>query len=309
MTRFIYIADTHLGADPMGYQQQKGYPQKLPEILSALLTHSSTRHGIDFILHGGDMVDSTTEGNIIAAAQYFDLAVPVYLCLGNHDLTTPNAADMWLKMAPRLFIGDTPNYAITSEDCVIHVAPNHWGDQPYYWKDTQRAHLSPAQIDLISRDLCAHSELPHIILTHSPLHGLPEAQTGFPNPYHSPSGSLSDEITTIAEKHANIVCVLGAHNHMNMHINHAGVEYVTVSSLVETPFEFKLFEVTPRRIEMTTFSLCSALTFDAEYNPAKSFAQGRHIDRFFSRDLSSPIRCSDAHPDKPANADKDRPRP
>ena len=76
MTRFLYIADTHLGADPMGYQQQRGYPQRLPEILSALCARLDAIHGIDFILHGGDMVDSTTEGHVAAAAKSFDLPVP-----------------------------------------------------------------------------------------------------------------------------------------------------------------------------------------------------------------------------------------
>jgi len=51
--------------------------------------------GIDFILHGGDMIDSTTEDHIVAATNAFDLAVPVYLCLGNHDLTTPDAAEQY----------------------------------------------------------------------------------------------------------------------------------------------------------------------------------------------------------------------
>ena len=45
-------------------------------------------HGpVDFVLHGGDMIDSTREEHIDRAAEMFRLSVPVYLCLGNHDLT------------------------------------------------------------------------------------------------------------------------------------------------------------------------------------------------------------------------------
>ena len=43
--------------------------------------------GIDFVLHGGDMVDLATVENIRAARDLFSLSVPVYLCLGNHDMT------------------------------------------------------------------------------------------------------------------------------------------------------------------------------------------------------------------------------
>lgn len=45
VTRFIYIADTHLGANPAGYQQQKAYPEKLPDILSALCKHVAKSGG------------------------------------------------------------------------------------------------------------------------------------------------------------------------------------------------------------------------------------------------------------------------
>jgi DNA repair exonuclease SbcCD nuclease subunit len=288
MTRFLYIADTHVGATRTGYQQQKGCPEKLPQILSALCEYLSSSGGVDFILHGGDMLDSATEDNIVAAANAFHLLPhPVYLCLGNHDLTTPDAVDLWLELAPQFFIGGATDYTVASEDCVIHVAPNQWGDVPFYWDRTQRPHLSPAQMEHLKRELSMGSDLPHIILTHSPVHGLPVEQTGFPEPYHCPDASFTAEIMTLAERHANIRCILGAHNHLNMRIDHGGVEFATVSSMVETPFEFKLFEVTPRRIEMTTFGLSSALDFDLAYDFGKSFVQGREVDRSFTREFES----------------------
>ncbi len=283
MTRFIYIADSHFGADPMGYQQQTGYPQRLPDILAALWAHPAVKGGIDFVLHGGDMIDSTTNDHIHTAAKLFELPVPVYLCLGNHDLTTPDAAGRWLEQAPRLFRGGTPNYTVVAAECVIHVVPNHWGDKPYYWAESQEASLDSGQLEQLAQGLVTHPELPHIILTHSPVWGLPTAQTGLAEPYHPPRGSLAGAIMALVAENTNVTCVLGAHNHLNMRVNHAGAEFVTVSSLVETPFEFKLFEVTPQRMEMTTLSLSAALPFQGEYDPAKSFVQGRAVDRSFSR--------------------------
>jgi hypothetical protein len=72
---------------------------------------------------------------------------------------------------------------------------------------------------------------------------------------------------------------------MNMRVRHAGVEFATVSALVETPFEFKLFEVTPQKMAMQTISLRTSVDFDAEPDPAKSFVQGRNEDRSFSREF------------------------
>lgn len=81
MTRFLYLADTHLGANPMGYRQQTCYPEKLQQIVSALRQYLSASGGVDFILHGGDMLDYTTDDNIRAAAECFDFSIPTHLCL------------------------------------------------------------------------------------------------------------------------------------------------------------------------------------------------------------------------------------
>jgi len=283
MTRFLYIADTHWGADPMGYQQQRGYPDKLPEILSALSAWIAARGDIDFILHGGDMIDATSDDTITAAASAFDLGIPVYLCLGNHDVTTPNAVERWVTLAPQLFPNGTPDSTIASDDCVLHVAPTQWCEVPYYWDRAQQPYLTPAQMTRLRGALKTQTDVPHLLLTHSPVYGLPVVQTGFAEPYHAPTAAFAAQIRDLAARHGTLKGVLGAHNHMTMRVRRAGVEFVTVSALVETPFEFKLFEVTPRRIAMATFSLSGALTFKGDYDAARSFVQGRGIDRSFSR--------------------------
>ncbi len=182
MTRFAYIADTHMGADPMGYEQQKGYPEELREILASLVAFTSSHGGIDFLIHGGDMVDSASDDSIAAAATAFDLPFPVYLCLGNHDLTMWNAADRWLALAPQLFGGGTPDYTITRDDCLIHVVPNHWCERPLFWDGTQQPHFTADQYKRLFNGLNTRPDLPHLIVTHSPVYGLPVEQTGFSQP-------------------------------------------------------------------------------------------------------------------------------
>jgi len=281
------MADTHLGANPMGYQQQRGYPAKLPEIRTALTEFLLPEHRVDFVLHGGDMIDAATDDQIRAAAALFTLPVPVYLCLGNHDLTEPDAMARWMKHAPGFFPGGTPEYTITTEDCAIHVAPNHWEERPFYWRNKQEAHFSATQIERLNRQLAIRPHLPHLVLTHSPVYGLPVEQTGFSAPCHCPCESFTAGMTALAAGHGNLKCVLGAHNHMNMRVAHNSVEFVTVSSLVETPFEFKLFEVTPHAISMSTVALKPALPFGDDYNAAKAFVQGRTVDRSFAASFAA----------------------
>ena len=281
--KFLYVADTHIGSCNEGYQQQQKYPEQLPAILKALRAYIDRNADIDFVLHGGDMIESTTDENILAAVKAFDLSVPVYLCLGNHDLTEATAVDQWLKLAPHFFINGDPCYSIKSEDCIIHVSPNHWGVKQFFWGNVQNPGFSSEQIECFAHELSVKPELPHMILTHSPIFGLPVEQTGFSVPHHSPDPSFTEQMRGIIEKHKCVGCVLGAHNHMNMRIDYEGVEFVTVSSLIEVPFEFKLFEVTQSRMEMSTVALGS-LGFDTEYDIDKSFVQGRDIDRGFLKE-------------------------
>jgi len=285
MTRFLCIADTHLGADPMGYTQQRGYPERLREICRALVERVAAWGGVDFVLHGGDMVDAGTDANIRAAAGLFDLPAPVYLCLGNHDLTTPDAVERWLELAPEFFVGDAPEYDVATDDCIVHVCPNHWCETPYFWRDAQDIRFSLDQKERLARALDASPDLPHIILTHSPVYGLPPEQTGHREPLHAPPPEFASQIAAILAGHDCVRCVLGGHSHMNMRVNYDGVEFVTVSALSETPFEIKLFEVSREEMRMSTVSLASSLDFEAEYDEGRGFVQGRAVDRSFTIDV------------------------
>lgn len=285
MTRFLYIADTHLGASPMGYQQQTGYPERLPEILVAVKDCLAADPRLAFVLHGGDMVDAATDRNITAAGKAFDLPVPVYLCLGNHDLSAPDALKRWLKAAPGFFPQGRPEYRIETGECVIHVVPNHWEDRLYRWEAAQQPHFSAGQLERLDGALRLKPHLPHFLLTHSPVHGVPVEQTGFAEPFHPPGEAFTAAMTAMAARHGNLHCVLGAHNHLNLCVKNQGVHFVTVSALVETPFELKLFEVAADVITMSTLSLANRVGGAAAYDAGKAFVQGRPNDRAFIRHL------------------------
>jgi len=286
MTQFIYLADSHSGANPMGYQQQRAYPEKLAAIVDALRQLIKTEKGIDFVLHGGDMINATSEENIRAAALLFTLDLPVYLCLGNHDLTAPDALQQWLRLAPQFFPGDKPEYSIETEDCLIHVVPNHWDTLPYYWEKKQFAHFCEEQLTFLNAALSSNTDRPHFLSTHTPVFGLPPEQTGLEEPYHFPNEELTETLTNLTARHSHLHCVLGAHNHLNMHVKKDDVHFVTASAIVETPFEFKLFDVSKEAITMQTVTLANRMDGTAEYDFNKTFVQGRGVDRGFSFTLA-----------------------
>jgi hypothetical protein len=271
----------------MGYHQQPAHPEGIKKIVTALQELADETGDIDFILHGGDMIDFFSEQNVAAAADLFSLDVPVRLCLGNHDLTSYSAAEQWISLAPRFFPTGEPNYTIKLEHCVIHVAPNHWCGTPFYWANRQSPYLSESQHEWLGNELNEITELPHILVTHSPTLGLPKDQVGKDGSVHAPPESFTAEVMTLAKTHPSLRCVLGAHNHMNMNLLVEHVDFLTVSALVETPFECKLFEVTKDLIHMSTISLKDRLPFADDYDRTRKFVQGRLCDRELTMKLDS----------------------
>jgi hypothetical protein len=281
MTKFIYLADSHYGSNPPGYQQQRACPERLMEVIDTLKKYIMDER-IDFVLHGGDLIDFTSEENIRGGAELFGaLDVPIYLCLGNHDLTTPDALHQWLRLAPQFFPGGKPEFSILHEDCAIHVVPNHWGDYAYYWNVDQRMSFDATQKEFLEIALSANIDQPHLCLTHGPTFGLPLQQTGFDEEYHIPNEEFTQTMCDIAARHPHLRCVLGAHNHLNMCRRRAETYFVTTSAFVGTPFEVKLFEVTREKLSMATVTLGNRMNEKNAYNFDKTFVQGRSVDREF----------------------------
>jgi hypothetical protein len=287
MTRFIYLADSHIGANPMGYHQQNAYPEHMTEIAAALTKMAGGLAPLDFVLHGGDMIDFTSKDNIVAASRIFDVGLPVYLCLGNHDLTSDDALEQWLTHAPEFFPGASPDFSLITADCVIHVLPNQWGEKPFFWKDTQAPAFTKGQHAWLNERLASDSHKPQLLLTHSPVLGVPPQQTGFDHPFHAPPATFRDEVLGICGKCSTIRCVLGAHSHINTRERRDNVEFITVSALAEMPFEIKLFEVSAEAMSMTTMSLPLSLQRGFLYDSSRSYIQGTGEHRTFTMPLQA----------------------
>ena len=279
MTRFIYIADSHFGAAPMEYQMQPGFPEQLTEIVGALREWMLADGRIDFVLHGGDMIDVTTEETIRQAAELFDLPTPVHLCLGNHDATELDAAGRWLALAPQFF-GGSPTYSMESGDCLVHVLPTHWSEIDHYWEEALTPQLRPEQIEQAVRAAGRRPDAFQVLLTHSPMLGVPAERTGLEYDFHGPPETFVEQLADLIDR-CGIRLVLGAHSHVNMRDQYGQAEVLTVSSLAETPFEFKLIEIEGASMHVQTISLADRLSFQADTDPASAWVHGRPEDREF----------------------------
>lgn len=281
MTAFIYLTDSHLGAaNDHGYRQQPRYADRLPELcerLDAWIRRRPTP--IDFILHGGDMVDTVSAAAVRAAVETFRFSVPVYLSLGNHDLTAPDALAIWRSRGAAFFPEGDPAYTLAGEGWRLHVVPTQWCDVPYYWKEAQRPHLLPEHLAQVEAALARDPEAAHLLCTHAEVLPVPPEQTGFEAPYHAPAAEIVATVQDLVARYPQLRGVLGGHNHINTHGRIGHAHAVTASAFAETPFEFKLIEVTAATFAMQTVALLPEVGFRADYRWDKTFVQGRLRDR------------------------------
>ncbi|MDD5597127.1 MAG: metallophosphoesterase [Victivallaceae bacterium] len=279
--KFVFLADTHVGgSDTSGYMQQPRHLAHLPELIGLLAEWIDEQRDIDFVIHGGDVVESTTPENIRIAADLFSrLPCPTYLALGNHDLTTKNAVACWLEHAPQFFIGNEVDFFFVNDKIRVDIICCHWGKIPYFWRSSepQNPYFLPAQLEMLNtRDQgkC------RILVTHANLCGVPCEQSGMDYLLHVPGKTFSDELKQLTQKF-RVSLVLGAHNHINLNTKLNNVRYVTGSAFCETPFEFKLFDFTDSHFTMKTISFSDYVNFKYKYDFNKTFVQGRLCDRSF----------------------------
>jgi len=283
--KFLYIADTHIGgSDIEGYRQQERYLKHFEELLELLSKWIEEQGDVDFVIHGGDMVEQGSLENIKLAGKLFKkLPCPVYCTPGNHDLTEDDSVKNWLSETPEFFAGNSIDFSFCRDNIKFDFVSCHWGDKAYFWDPDE------AQIPYFMADqkklFDSEGDFKYkILVTHAPVFGLPCEQTGLDKALHPPAGDFNSIVHGLATEHENLL-VLGAHTHMNMHLCKDGVHYVTSSAFSETPFEFKVFELQDNNFSMETISLADKINFNTNYNFNKTYIQGRTCDRSFKETL------------------------
>jgi len=283
--KFLYIADTHIGgSDTKGYTQQERYLKHFDELIDVFAEWIEQQGDIDFVIHGGDMVDESSLKNVVEAGRLFKkLPCPVYFTPGNHDLTENDSVEKWLSETPDFFNGNSLDFSFCRNNVKFDFVSCHWGTKAYFWHpdEAQIPYFQADQTDLLE----AGGDFKYkVLVTHAPVFGLPCEQTGLDEALHPPAGDFGSVIHELATKHGTLL-VLGAHTHMNMHLCKDGVHYVTASAFSEMPFEFKVFDLNDKSFSMETVSLAEKMSFNGNYNFKKTYVQGRTCDRSFKETL------------------------
>ncbi|GIP35741.1 metallophosphoesterase [Paenibacillus sp. J2TS4] len=279
MTRFLFITDTHIAGKSIGFYQQPTYPDKIEELL-ATIRRDVEQEKIDFIIHGGDLVHQCDRPSIQEAKRLFQFSVPVHLTLGNHDLDRSDALELWLKEAPEFFVGNSPQYTVRYPSCVIHIVPNQWEPgSPYYWKHSQSPYFLQDQLEKLEEEVRSYPEAVHLLAIHNPIFGVPREQSGLDKIAHDVPADFRHIILQLMQRYPNIKGVLSGHNHINTLARTEEGIFVSGSSFVETPFEYKLVEVSEQQISIETRRVHAGLSFTPSWKEERRFVLGREQDR------------------------------
>lgn len=281
MARLIYLSDSHHGGGPRGYHRQPPYIERLPQLIAALELWMRQHGGFDLVLHGGDMVE-WAEPELIAqaASEWSTLSVPVYLALGNHDLTAPDALDLWTKYGGHLFPEGGPAYTLDLNDCLLHVLPTQWGARPNFWDGAHpRACLYADQLAELEASIAGAYHVPQLLCCHGAPLGAPAAQLGANADFDAPPAAYTEALRDLCDAYPSLRLILSGHSHINTLGALGRAHWLAASSFSESPFEFKDIEVTGEGLTVRTVSLYYDVGWRAQYDFDAAYVQGRPCDR------------------------------
>ncbi len=284
--RIAYITDTHLGAAAEDWHQQPRWVGGVPALIRRLRLWCDEQD-VGLVIHGGDVVHVATYSQIqLAAALLGSLGRPVMVSLGNHDLTEADSMDNWRRIAGQqrnMFVEDTH---LPFDDCDVIVMNNHWSSAEasgMHWTGAKpyAEFVTTEQLAWLDKAFAAQRSKPAILAIHSPIDALPPELTGMDTMYKVPDAAYAAAMHELFVRHPRARLVLGGHNHVTHAIRHGDRVDLSTSSLTEVPFQLRLIDVLPDRIDVTTPTLGPGpenLVIDA----ARAWTTGRESDRTIS---------------------------
>ena len=278
--KILFIADTHFGGKNLsGFQQQPRYPEQIEELLSAL-DKVIKEEAIELVIHGGDLTDNSTPIEITRSVQMYQryISCPVILALGNHDCMDKDCAKNWLQYGSYFFPSNALDTTIVYDNIRIDVLSIPWGEKEYYWKERLLPHITEDQLDRLSQ---GQQDIPRIIVMHPTIRAVNKEYVPENTTIHLPCNNFDKVGDYLIEKF-NPVMILGGHSHINQLDQINDTMAITASSLVETPFECKVIEITKDKVAMQTISLQDKLAFTGNYNHKDKYVQGTKKEREFT---------------------------
>ncbi len=282
--KVLYLTDTHFGAPEGAWGQQPTHPHLVPQLLTDLSEWIKVNPA-DLVLHGGDCIDAGTveqQRAFCKIAQAF--SVPFKVCLGNHDLRTPESLLHWLKDYPALFgeqVTATGDYVVDFGPAALVVVTNCWGPETrHYWPEDglQWAGLSHDQYRWLNHQMKRLGGKSVILALHETLFPLPPRLTGQDLPIHDPPGPHVKKIRAFIEAHRRIRLVLSGHCHATCKTYDNRCVHLTTAAYFEPPFQVRIITVGEATIDVTVAHPVDVNRYPVRIDEKKLWSAGRWQD-------------------------------
>lgn len=281
-TTLLFVTDTHLGAGTTGYQMQPRVPHLLQPAFEAIRRLVRERH-VDYVIHGGDLTELGTPQQIEQGVQLLkDLGAPTAMCLGNHDLTTPESADTWRTGLTTAGV-QLADCVITAGGWDVLLLNTHYALEArlrLFWSHQQRGveSLTPAQLAWLDAELARRPDRPAVVVTHVPPDPLPPRLTGRPAPIHTADAAYAGGLEAVLSRYRRVKLLLTGHNHVNCATPHPGRLHLSTSATLEPPFEVRLIRLRASSLQVETVPLLP-LTGEVQWLPQQAWISGQAEDR------------------------------
>ena len=250
---FALFADTHLGAGRSEWMNVKMDEPSIAELGESL--RRLRGEGVSFAFIAGDMTDGGSRSQIESLAGTIRRAgLPVYGCIGNHEVFTAGSRTNLMALVPGLFPSGNTQYALDKPPLRFVVLDGSW------WRDRAGNALdaydkikavsmtpAPAEIDWLRRTLAVDTRTPTLVMWHYPFYsGRGETSCG----YRLGKPMIwSPEVMSVLESATNVVATLNGHMHYNAVDTHKGIVCLQNAAFAEWPNLYRVLRVYSDRIE------------------------------------------------------------
>ena len=230
---FIHISDTHITDRPDTSYKALGHSK---ELLENAIEQINKIVGLDFVLFGGDMVDSATYENFLDYYKILTkLKYPTLNAFGNHefsgDLTKEEVLETVKRHNPNYIFDDTYYAFSPKTDYRIVVL-----DATIKNEVTSMGEFSQEQLDFLDNELNENQDkIVVIALHHAPVEPFVAKEHSIKN---------ADKFNEILLKYRNPIIVLSGHYHATKIRRFGNLVYVSTPSLVTYPMAFRHIKIT-----------------------------------------------------------------
>ncbi|MCE9613377.1 MAG: metallophosphoesterase [Lentisphaerae bacterium] len=249
MTRFLVINDLHAQFAP-GAEGHAGYggANRRAEWLLGELARPGAFGGLDFVVSAGDLIHGEDLAAIAAEipalhARLAALPMPVYPCVGNHEIKQAEGDDAFEAPFRQTF-KDQMDYVFAAGPVDV-VVMNNAGS--FHVTRERRE----ARYGFLRNALRADPARPKILVCHIPLVPLRDPAVlrnsfGFIS-WRCLEAELIDLLDAAGQ---TVRLVISGHLHLTGMVERLGVHHVAASGLASLPHDLALVTVTSDRIEV-----------------------------------------------------------